>query len=293
MLNCIKMDLFRMFHSKKLYVIWIFLAVLIAFTTVMAKIDYNMIKEEIEKNKDIELNEVNLNENNQDEVLAGKSQDIGVSVVVPMIDGEHITVYDLFFSNLNGRVIALLMVIFAVLFSLEDMSSGYIKNIGGQIKDRGKLIVSKATVLFVYTILTMVVYLIVQTVLNAVFFDKLYMGPIDDLIKYSLVQTLLHYALLLICMAVSIVLRSTVFSIVFALLLSMNFFVIVYSTIDKAVKQFGIDNFQTFNHTVMGRIALLSMSPGNKEIMTAIAVSIIFGAAAVFISYIIFKKRDI
>ena len=46
MLNCIKMDLYRMFRMKSFYMIWIILAAATIFTTSMSVIDYNMLEEE-------------------------------------------------------------------------------------------------------------------------------------------------------------------------------------------------------------------------------------------------------
>ena len=47
MLNCIKMDLYRMFRMRSFYVIWIILIAATIFTTAMSVVDYNMVQEEI------------------------------------------------------------------------------------------------------------------------------------------------------------------------------------------------------------------------------------------------------
>ena len=44
------------------------------------------------------------------------------------------------FANSQGKLYALAFGDFTVLFSTADISSGYIKNIGGQIRNRGTLI---------------------------------------------------------------------------------------------------------------------------------------------------------
>ena len=46
MLNMIKMDLYRMFRTKSMYVVWIVLAVSVLFTTFMCKIDYDSLSKE-------------------------------------------------------------------------------------------------------------------------------------------------------------------------------------------------------------------------------------------------------
>ena len=59
MLNMIKMDLYRMFRTKSMYVVWIVLAVSVLFTTFMCKTDYDSLsKEDIGKIVELELNDL-------------------------------------------------------------------------------------------------------------------------------------------------------------------------------------------------------------------------------------------
>ena len=49
MLNMIKMDLYRMFRTKSMYVVWIVLVVSVLFTTFMCKTDYDLLSKEEKK----------------------------------------------------------------------------------------------------------------------------------------------------------------------------------------------------------------------------------------------------
>ena len=89
---------------------------------------------------------------------------MGMSVFLPTQPGEKVTVFDQVYANLQAKFVALFLVIFTVLFSSADIGSGYIKNIGGQVRSRRNLIFSKASVLFVYTTVTMLLYFIIQIV---------------------------------------------------------------------------------------------------------------------------------
>ena len=125
MLNMIKMDLYRMFRTKSLYVIWIVLAVALLITTSLCKTDYDSLNEEdaVQQEQIAEPTAENMN--------------VGMMVMLPTEPGEKVTVFDIFFANSQGKFYALFLVIFAVLFSTADISSGYIKNIGGQVGNRG------------------------------------------------------------------------------------------------------------------------------------------------------------
>lgn len=284
MFNCIKMDLYRMFRMKSFYVIGIILAAATFFTTSMSVLDYNMMKEEAGQNSQVYEQETSSDE---------EPVNLGMDVTIPTRPGEMVTVYDQVYANLHGKFIALFMVIFAVLFSASDLSSGYIKNIGGQMKNRGNLILSKAVALFIYTVLTMLFYLCIQTVAQAVCFHELQLGSLRDLAVYSAIQILLHYVLLLICMAITIITRSKVFSMAFAVLFCMNVMVILYSTVDKILARFGIEDFNMLQYTVTGRMALLEMAPSAGGCVKALTVAVVFGLAVPALSSQIFRKRDI
>ena len=189
MLNMIKMDLYRMFRTKSLYVIWIVLAVALLITTSLCKTDYDSLNEEdaVQQEQIAEPTVENMN--------------VGMMVMLPTEPGEKVTVFDIFFANSQGKFYALFLVIFAVLFSTADISSGYIKNIGGQVQKRGALIFSRSIALAVFTMLTMVGSFLFQAVANDIVFGELEWGNLKAILSYFLTELTLHYALMLICMS--------------------------------------------------------------------------------------------
>ena len=119
MLNMIKMDLYRMFRTKSMYIVWIVLAVAVLFTTFLCKTDYDS------------LNKEDAAQQEQFTEPTAENINVGMMVTLPTEPGEKVTVYDIFYANSQGKFYALFLVIFAVLFSTADIGSGYIKNIGG------------------------------------------------------------------------------------------------------------------------------------------------------------------
>ena len=100
--------------------------------------------------------------------------------------------------------------IFTVLYATADITSGYVKNIAGQVRNRGNLILAKAVALFLYTVLTMLLFTGIQTFSNAIFYEKLVMGPGKEFFQYAVLQTLLHFALVMVIMCLAVVLRNNV-----------------------------------------------------------------------------------
>ena len=281
MLNIIKMDLYRMLKTKSMYVIWIVLAAILLITTSLCKTDYELLTE-----KDA-MKQEQVTEPAVDNI------NVGMMVTLPTEPGEKVTVYDIFFANSQGKLYALLLVIFTVLFSTADISSGYIKNIGGQVGNRGSLIFSRAIALAVFTVLTMAGAFLFQAAANGIVFGELEWGNTKAILSYFVTELALHYALVLICMAIAIILKNNVISMVIAVCLSMNVMTIVYGVINSAIQKIGIQNFQIYKYTITGKLSLLPMNPSGNECLAAFGVAIVFIVMMISVSSVVFQKRDI
>lgn len=279
MLKLIKMDLYRMFHTKAFYVVWIFLAATILFSTVMTKEDYKYMQEEAAKGQLESVSEANMN--------------VGLNVTIPTKPGEKVTVFDQVFANMQSKFVALFLVIFTVLFSTADITSGYIKNIGGQVKERGNLILSKAVVLLIYTGLTLFFYIGIQAICQYAVFGASKWGDVEMFWRYFGTEAVLHYGLVLICMAVAIILRSNMLSMTLSVCLCVNVLTIVYSVVDKVLQDMGVKDFSFIEHTVSGKISLLSMTPKVSDCVNAVGIAGGFGLLAVLLTIFVFRRRDI
>lgn len=281
MLNLIKMDLYRMFRTKSLYVIWIVLAAALLFTTILCKTDYEI------------LNEADAVQQEQVAELTTENINVGMMVTLPTEPGEKVTVFDIFFGNSQGKFYALFLVIFAVLFSTADISSGYIKNIGGQVQSRGALVISRAIALAVFTIMTLAGVFVFQAVANGIIFGYLEWGDARAILLYFATEMVLHYALVLICMTIAVTLKNNVISMVIAVCLTMNVMTIVYGLVNNAIQKMGIQNFQIYEYTITGKLSLLPMNPGGKECLAAFGVALAFIVATIVAGSVVFQKRDI
>ena len=281
MLNIIKMDLYRMFRTKSMYVIWIVLAAALLITTSLCKTDYESLNEE---------------DAMQQEQIAEPTADninVGMMVTLPTEPGEKVTVYDIFFANSQGKFYALFLVIFAVLFSTADISSGYIKNIGGQVRNRKSLIFSRSIAIAVFTVLTMAGAFLFQAAANCIVFGELEWGNTKVILSYFVTELALHYALVLICMAIAIILKNNVISMVIAVCLTMNIMTIVYGVVNSAIQKIGIQNFQIYKYTITGKLSLLPMNPSGNECLAAFGVAMVFIVIMISASSVVFQKRDI
>ena len=312
MLNMIKMDVYRMFRTKSMYVIWIILLASALLTSFLAKIDYDAVNKEWEQQQEVEsqadtdgqtvdvVNAQDIEEQQADdsnkEQLSQQNTDnvnIGMSVELPTEPGKKVTVMDVFFSNAQGKFYALFLVIFAVMFATADIKSGYIKNIGGQVSQRGMLIVSRAVALALFTAITFAGIFVFQAVANMLAFKCVMWGKWKEIIPYFLTELTLHYAFVLICMAIAVIIKNNVISMTLSVCLTMNIMSIVYAFIDYVVNRKGLHNFSIYKYTVTGRMAMLPMNAGRDDVVSSICVAVIFIIIMLSLSSYIFQKKDI
>ena len=314
MLNMIKMDVYRMFRTKSMYVIWIILLASALITSFLSKIDYDAANKEWEKQQAVEsqadtdtdmqaADVVNAQDIEQQqaadsnkEQLSQQNTDnvnIGMSVELPTEPGKKVTVMDVFFSNAQGKFYALFLVIFAVMFATADIKSGYIKNIGGQVSQRGMLIVSRAVALALFTAITFAGIFVFQAAANMLAFKCVVWGNWKEIIPYFLTELTLHYAFVLICMAIAVIIKNNVISMTLSVCLTMNIMSIVYAFIDYVVNRKGLHNFSIYKYTVTGRMAMLPMNAGRDDVVSSMCVAVIFIIIMLSLSSYVFQKRDI
>ncbi len=283
MLNMIRMELYRMFRTKSLHVIWMILAAGIVFTTFLAA----------EEMKTFTMEE----KQEQYEYATGQKTEeqanLGMTVTLPTRPGEEVSVFDLFYANIKGKFIALFIVIFAVLYATADMTSGYVKNIAGQVKNRGCLVLAKAAGLFLYVVLTLLLFAAVQAVSNLLWFDRFVWGPWKEFLLYGAVQTLLHFAYAMIAMCLAIVVRSNVISMAAVVCMCMNVLTMFYGFVDKLAADMGAKDFHLMNYTVSGKILLLPMNAAAGEAGAAVSSAAAVAAVSLLVCFTVFRKRDI
>ena len=185
--------------------------------------------------------------------------------------------------------------IFTVLFSTADLTSGYIKNIGGQVKDRGSLILSKAIVLLLYTVLTLFLYLGIQAVCQyASNSERQKWGNMEMiLVDISGQKRFFHYSLVYFAWQWQFILKSNMLSMTLSVCMCLNVLILVYSLVDKVLHDMGVKNFSFIEHTVSGKISLLSMTPKASECVNALGIAGVFGILAIFLTVLVFRRRDI
>lgn len=281
MLNMIRMEVFRMFKTKSLYVIWMVMIACVFLTNSLSAEEILTFSMEEKQ----EMYEAAMD--------GEESGNLGMDVTLPTKPGADVSVFDGFYANVKGKFIALFMVIFTVLYATADITSGYVKNIAGQVRNRGNLIFAKAAALLLYVVLTMLLFIGVQTLSNAISYQKLVMGPGKEFFQYAALQTLLHFALIMVIMCIAVVLHNNVISMMISVCVCMNILIMLYGVVDQAVEKLGIHDFHMIDYTVSGKIVNLGINAAPKAMGMAALVGIVFIVVMLAISMTVFQKRDI
>lgn len=299
MLNMIKMDMYRMFRTKSMYVIWIVMLATALFTSFLTKIDYDAANKEWEEQQeqavqtDVSKEGLSAQEDGNNGEQENEDINLGITVTLPTEPGKPVTVFDIFFSNAEGRFYALFLIIFAVMFSTADIKSGYIKNIGGQVEKRGMLIISRAVALALFTVITFAGIFLFQAAANMIVFKSVIWGDWKVIVPYFLTQLVLHYAFVLICMAMAVVIKNNVVSMTLSVCLAMNMMSIIYDLISYAIYKIGIHNFDIYKYTITGKMSMLPMNVSTNDVVSSMCVAAAFIVIMLTLSGYIFQKRDI
>lgn len=281
MFNAIRMEIYRMFQSKSFYIALISLIFTIFFSTNMSAQEWNHTTLEERQ----ALHELFLNHAETDQ--------IAIAVSIPTEPDSHVTVYDLFFANVKSKLIALVFACFTVIYSTADITSGYIKNIAGQLKNRRFLIYAKALSLLIYCTGSMVLLVGIHAICNQLFFGYIEWGPWNAFLPYIGIQILLHYAFILFIMMLATVLKNNILTTALSIGFCINIQIIFYGFIDKLVNKIGMTTYHTREYTVLGNISRIGMQITQKTAIQAILVTLVFLIFSVWIASTVFNKRDI
>ena len=295
MFNAIRMDLYRLIHTKSTYVIIVITILLAIATTGVTALFMNMIEEA--KNEAAEYSQ----ETESTSYAADETaDDTGLAFTVDDLDEEDIEAADsevkitnMIVSDISGIDVGLLLAIFAVMFSTADINSGYIKSVGGQVKSRGLLITSKMAALAVFTLITFIVDAIAQCIVTPLLIHGAIIGNVADMFKILGVQYIMNVSLAFFIMSMAIIIKNNVICMIISVCMCTGIFGLIFNGINLLISKAGVENFDINNYIIINKITSIDMSATGKDIGSAIVVSVLWAVVGLVAVYNVFKRRDI
>ena len=210
------------------------------------------------------------------------------------MDANDLQVMQVFMAHLSSGMFTLFNVIFLIIFVTADQKNGYIKNIGGQVKRRYRLIVAKWVAAAVYVLVFDAIMFATQAVALVATQGYLHWGSAQTYLPCIGIQMLLQYAFMVVCMTLTMVIRSRALGMTAGVCLSMGMASFLCMLIDVASRRFlHIENLQLENYLITTKMNLIVPGVADTQIRNAVILAVCYLAVMTVLSIINVEKRDL
>lgn len=296
MFNAIRMDVYRLFKTKSTYIILVIMLAmsvmgtgLMSVMTEMTGAERQQVQtEQMSDNADYAGEDDQFNEDTE-----GAQSQLSVSVSEIDPDENDNSVLSFAMSDISGLQAGLFIIIFTVLFSMADINSGFIKSIGGQVKGRGVLIVSKMVAIAIFTAIVIIADFLTQLIAVNIFFDDAVVGSASEIVRLLSSQFVLNFALAVLMMAIAMIIKNNVVSMIIGVCMCSGIFELIFMGINYLMDKIGFNDFDINNILITGKIQSVTIGADASDIGYALLAAAIYIAVSVFAVYNVFKHRDI
>lgn len=296
MFNAIRMDVYRLFKTKSTYIILVIMLALSVMGTGLMSVMTEMTgaerqqvqTEQMSDNADYAGEDDQFNKDTE-----GAQSQLSVSVSEIDPDENDNSVLSFAMSDISGLQAGLFIIIFTVLFSMADINSGFIKSIGGQVKGRGVLIVSKMAAIAIFTAIVIIADFLTELIAVNIFFDDAVVGSASEIVRLLSSQFVLNFALAILMMAIAIIIKNNVVSMIIGVCMCSGIFELIFMGINYLMDKIGFSDFDINNILITGKIQNVTIGADAADIGYALLTAAIYIAVSVLAVYNVFKHRDI
>ncbi len=296
MFNAIRMDVYRLFKTKSTYIILVIMIALSVMGTGLMSVMTEMTEAEGQQVQTEQMSD-NAGYAGDDDQLyedtEGAQSQVSVSVSESDPDENDNSVLSFAMSDISGLQAGLFIIIFTVLFSMADINSGFIKSIGGQVKGRGVLIVSKMVAIAIFTAIVIIADFLTQLIAVNIFFDDAAVGSASEIVRLLSSQFVLNFALAVLMMAIAIIIKNNVVSMIIGVCMCTGIFELIFMGINYLMDKIGFSDFDINNILITGKIQNVTIGADAADIGYALLTAAIYIAVSVLAVYNVFKHRDI
>lgn len=296
MFNAIRMDVYRLFKTKSTYIILVIMIALSVMGTGLMSVMTEMTEAEGQQVQTEQMSD-NAGYAGDDDQLyedtEGAQSQVSVSVSESDPDENDNSVLSFAMSDISGLQAGLFIIIFTVLFSMADINSGFIKSIGGQVKGRGVLIVSKMAAIAIFTAIVIIADFLTELIAVNIFFDDAVVGSASEIVRLLSSQFVLNFALAILMMAIAIIIKNNVVSMIIGVCMCSGIFELIFMGINYLMDKIGFSDFDINNILITGKIQNVTIGADAADIGYALLTAAIYIAVSVLAVYNVFKHRDI
>ena len=296
MFNAIRMDVYRLFKTKSTYIILVIMLALSVMGTGLMSVMTEMTGAKRQQVQTEQMSDKadDAGEDDQfNEDTEGAQSQLSVSVSEIDPDENDNSVLSFAMSDISGLQAGLFIIIFTVLFSMADINSEFIKSIGGQVKSRGVLIVSKMAAIAIFTAIVIIADFLTELIAVNIFFDDAVVGSASEIVRLLSSQFVLNFALAVLMMAIAIIIKNNVVSMIIGVCMCTGIFELIFMGINYLMDKIGFSDFDINNILITGKIQNVTIGADAADIGYALLTAAIYIAVSVLAVYNVFKHRDI
>lgn len=296
MFNAIRMDVYRLFKTKSTYIILVIMLAMSVMGTGLMSVMTEMTGAERQQVQTEQMSD-NADYAGEDDLFnedtEGAQSQLSVSVSEIDPDENDNSVLSFAMSDISGLQAGLFIIIFTVLFSMADINSGFIKSIGGQVKGRGVLIVSKMAAIAIFIAIVIIADFLTELIAVNIFFDDAVVGSASEIVRLLSSQFVLNFALAILMMAIAIIIKNNVVSMIIGVCMCSGIFELIFMGINYLMDKIGFSDFDINNILITGKIQNVTIGADAADIGYALLTAAIYIAVSVLAVYNVFKHRDI
>lgn len=296
MFNAIRMDVYRLFKTKSTYIILVIMLALSVMGTGLMSVMTEMTgakRQQVQTEQMSDKADYAGEDDQFNEDTEGAQSQLSVSVSEIDPDENDNSVLSFAMSDISGLQAGLFIIIFTVLFSMADINSEFIKSIGGQVKSRGVLIVSKMAAIAIFTAIVIIADFLTELIAVNIFFDDAVVGSASEIVRLLSSQFVLNFALAVLMMAIAIIIKNNVVSMIIGVCMCTGIFELIFMGINYLMDKIGFSDFDINNILITGKIQNVTIGADAADIGYALLTAAIYIAVSVLAVYNVFKHRDI
>ena len=280
MLDLIRMDLVRMRKMKAGFIVLLIFVAIIGINAFTTKKLYESTQDINSLARQLDL---------EDQLEAA---DIPVTVLESLRDKMDLRIdpFEVYSRIVPDLMPALFLSIFAVLFTIADISSGFIKTIGGQVKRRSMIVFSKLTVMLVYELLFFAVSFGFSLFFDVIFFDNLKFSSAGTFLGFMGMQLFMHYSLMCFCSMLATVTRSTAAGLILSVMTALQFFDLIIILIQRFIKAYFEKTVNILQYLITSNI--IGVNLDTADVTKPLLICGITGVVSVALCCLSFEKRD-
>lgn len=275
MFNLIKMDLYRLVHSKVFKVGLIAAAIISLVSTLLTLALIEMFKFAAKEDPTLLM---------------------GMETIFPTVrwlqpEGVDYADVIMYLTNMFSLFVASMM---SASFVSAEQGCGYFKNIAGQFAHRSYTVISKYVVTCLIQAMVIIIYLVINLVLTPLLFSSLITSySIGILVGELFLRLLIYCSINAVILFLCILAKSQSFGMVLGAILGIGVTQLLYFGFNGILGLLKIENFDISHYLPDGVNNLLNVATIGEVYIPGIIASIIFIAIFLTSTIMVVKKRDV